>query len=62
MSKTVIGTYPHTFVLEEARAYFKGLKDPKSRTEFDPLYEQSIRANFKSDEEFQNFVKESEAA
>lgn len=62
MSRTVIGAYPNAFILEEARAYFKRLKNPKSKTVFDPTYEQSIRANFKSDEDFQKFVKESEEA
>lgn len=56
--RTIIGTYPNAFIEAEAVLYFKSLKNGKGK--FDPIFEQRIRNNFKTQEQFEFFVKKCE--
>lgn len=49
MSKRIIGNYPNAFVLREAIRYYTG-------TFKDKTYEQMVRNNFETEEDYNNFV------
>lgn len=49
MSKRTIGNYPNAFVLREAIRYYTG-------TFKDKTYEQMVRNNFETEEDYNNFV------
>lgn len=51
--KTVIGAYPTAFTVEDAREYFKYKKETGH---VDRGYEESIRSNFDTDENYKAFV------
>lgn len=56
--RTIIGTYPNAFSEAEAILYFKSIKDGKGK--FDPIFEQIVRNNFKTQEQFEAYIKKCE--
>lgn len=56
--RKIIGTYPNAFKEAEAILYFKSMKSGKGT--FDPVFEQIVRRNFKTQQQFESYIKKCE--